>query len=230
MSVDVVLASDDSIAVIFDNRIDVSINRQVIGLRDTIADREYPGIIELVPSYHVLQIYFDTLSCDYNGLMQWVEESVKVLEKKNKCDEYPVKVVPVCYDKRVGLDIEEVCDHNNIDIETLVRLHCEQEYLVYMIGFTPGFPYLGGMNPKIATPRKATPRLKILSGSVGIAGEQTGIYPVNSPGGWQIIGRTPLKLFDSSSEVPFALNAGEKIRFESISYEEYLSLGGTENE
>lgn len=132
--------------------------------------------------------------------------------------------IPVLYGGEYGPDIENIATHNNLSIEEVIKIHTSGEYLVYMLGFTPGFPYLGGMDKRIATPRLKTPRTKIPGGSVGIAGEQTGVYPIESPGGWQLLGRTPLNFFDPNNEKPFLINAGEYIKFVQISEEEYHKI------
>lgn len=124
----------------------------------------------------------------------------------------------------MGPDIENVADHNGKTVEEVIRIHTSTEYLIYMLGFIAGFPYLGGMSKEIATPRLKSPRVKIDGGSVGIAGEQTGVYPVDSPGGWQLIGRTPLKLYDADREKPVLLEAGQYIKFRSITAEEYRKI------
>jgi len=121
----------------------------------------------------------------------------------------------------MGPDIENVAAHNKKTVEEVIKIHTSEEYLIYMLGFIAGFPYLGGMSKEIATPRLKSPRVKIDGGSVGIAGEQTGVYPVDSPGGWQLIGRTPLKLYDAEREKPVLLEAGQYIKFKSITQEEY---------
>lgn len=123
-----------------------------------------------------------------------------------------------------------MADHNKISQGEVIKIHTSMEYLIYMIGFTPGFPYLGGMNDKIATPRLQTPRTKIPVGSVGIAGNQTGIYPIESPGGWQLIGRTPVKLYDPYRKDPVLLNAGDYIKFVQIDEEEYENIEALERE
>ena len=121
----------------------------------------------------------------------------------------------------MGPDIENVASHNHKTVEEVIRIHTSEDYLIYMLGFIAGFPYLGGMSKEIATPRLKSPRVRIDGGSVGIAGEQTGIYPVDSPGGWQLIGRTPLKLYDADREKPVLLEAGQYIRFKSVTQAEY---------
>ena len=129
--------------------------------------------------------------------------------------------VPVLYGGEYGPDIENIASHNNLSVEEVIKIHTSGEYLVYMLGFTPGFPYLGGMDKRIATPRLTTPRTKIPAGSVGIAGEQTGLYPIESPGGWQLLGRTPLNFFDPMKENPFIVTSGQYIKFTAISKKEY---------
>ena len=130
-------------------------------------------------------------------------------------------VIPVVYGGEYGPDIDNVCQHTGLSREEVIARHSGREYLIYMLGFTPGFPYMGGMDETIATPRLKTPRTAIPAGSVGIAGAQTGVYPIQSPGGWQLIGRTPLKLFDMDRPDPFLLRAGQKVVFRPISEEEY---------
>ena len=129
--------------------------------------------------------------------------------------------IPVLYGGEMGPDIGNVAEHNGKTVDEVIKIHTSEEYLIYMIGFIAGFPYLGGMSKEIATPRLKSPRVKIDGGSVGIAGEQTGIYPVDSPGGWQLIGRTPLKLYDAEREKPVLLEAGQYIKFKSITQDEY---------
>ncbi|MDQ1233878.1 inhibitor of KinA [Paenibacillus sp. SORGH_AS306] len=132
--------------------------------------------------------------------------------------------IPVCYGNEYGPDLEYVATYNHLSVEEVIAIHCSCEYLIYAIGFAPGFPYMGGMSTKIATPRKATPRLVIPAGSVGIAGTQTGIYPLATPGGWQLIGRTPLTLFRPNQHPPVLLASGMSIRFRAIDEEEYHYL------
>jgi inhibitor of KinA len=132
--------------------------------------------------------------------------------------------IPVCYGGEFGPDLEEVAEHNGITPEEVIDIHSNGEYIVYMIGFAPGFPYIGGMSEKIAAPRRKNPRLKIPAGSVGIAGKQTGVYPIETPGGWQLIGRTPRKLFLPDGHTPSLLQAGDQIKFVQVSQEEFLKM------
>jgi len=132
----------------------------------------------------------------------------------------------VLYGGEAGPDLNFVAEHNGLTPEEVIRRHTAPAYLVYMLGFTPGFPYLGGMDESIAAPRLKTPRVRIPAGSVGIAGTQTGVYPIDSPGGWQLIGRTPLRLFDMEGENKFLLKAGQRVRFVPIDEGEFRRLGG----
>ncbi|MEG2984683.1 MAG: 5-oxoprolinase subunit PxpB, partial [Peptostreptococcaceae bacterium] len=158
---------------------------------------------------------------------------IKKLEKKIKTTdklEKNIVEIPVLYGGEFGPDIETVARHNNLSVEEVMDIHSKGEYLVYMLGFTPGFTYLGGMDNKIETPRLEIPRVKIPAGSVGIAGKQTGVYPIDSPGGWQLIGRTPIKLYDINKERPILLSAGDYVKFVPINkaeYEKMLNEGGT---
>jgi KipI family sensor histidine kinase inhibitor len=132
--------------------------------------------------------------------------------------------IPVCYGGEFGPDIDTVARTNQLRVSDVIELHCEPAYLIYMVGFTPGFPFLGGLSEKLHTPRLETPRSLVAEGSVGIANNQTGIYPIASPGGWQLIGRTPVKLFAPRRKHPFLYQAGDRIKFNPISVEEYTRL------
>ncbi len=137
--------------------------------------------------------------------------------------------IPVCYDTELGPDLNHVAQANGLTREEVIDLHTANEYLVYMIGFAPGFPFLGGMDERIATPRHGDPRAEIPAGSVGIAGKQTGVYPISTPGGWQLIGQTPLKLFSADREVPSLLKAGDRVTFKAISKSEFLRVKEVDN-
>ena len=132
--------------------------------------------------------------------------------------------IPTTYGGEYGPDIEFVAQHNNLTIEEVIDIHTSTNYLIYMLGFTPGFTYLGGLDKRIETPRLENPRTKIPAGSTGIAGKQTGIYPIESPGGWQLIGRTPVKLYDPFNDPPVILSAGDYVRFVRIDEEEFLRI------
>ena len=193
-------------------------------------------LIEIVPSYTSIAVFYDPVivhkqqeesKLPYELVRMRLEEILSVESSGEGKNERLIEI-PVCYGGELGPDLSFVAQHNQLSEEEVIELHSSGEYLVYMLGFAPGFPYIGGMNKKIAAPRKETPRLSIPARSVGIAGEQTGIYPIETPGGWQLIGRTPKELFLPDENPPALLQAGDRISFKPISYEEYLSLGGEE--
>jgi len=178
------------------------------------------GIVELIPAYNEIQVCYNPKKLSYTKLL----DKLKDLENKatNSISATTKLIyIPVCYEKDFAIDISEVAETNNITEQEVIKTHTDSEYLVYMLGFTPGFCYLGGMNKKIATPRKENPRNKIEAGAVGIAGNQTGIYPIDSPGGWQIIGKTPLKIFDPERNPEFLIEAGNSLKFYSITKIEF---------
>lgn len=206
------ISGDGAITVEFGNTISVEVNSKVRVLADAIAFEGFEGLIEVVPTYRSLTIHYDPLVISYDKAV----EIIKNIEQKSggffKQRSYIVEI-PVCYDDEFAPDLSFVATYNNMSVEDVIKKHISNDYLIYMIGFTPGFPYLGGMDTSIATPRLEKPRIKIEAGSVGIAGEQTGIYPVDSPGGWRIIGKTPIKIYDKDSERPVQLDMGDYIRF-----------------
>lgn len=220
-------AGDSAIAVEFGREIDLNINNQVAAMRTVIEaaidEGKIKGIVELVPTYGSLLVVYDQLAVGYAGLI----EQLKILAEGLEGVEIPdreVVEIPVVYGGEYGPDLGIVAQLNSLSEDEVIKRHSEAEYPIYMLGFVAGFPYLGGMDKSIAAPRKQTPRLKIPAGSVGIAGQQTGIYSVESPGGWQIIGRTPLKLYDADGEKPIFLRAGQSIRFKPITEAEYEAM------
>ncbi len=202
-----------------------SVSQKIVTIHKLIGQSGIRGVIESVPSYTGLMIYFDPLKIDFKALEELVTKLYnKVISGNSKVLSRLIRV-PVCYEKEFGLDIEIVANQSGLSNEEVIELHTRPEYLVHMIGFTPGFPYLGGLSKKLETPRKADPRLKVKAGSVGIAGIQTGIYPIESPGGWQIIGRTPLVLFKPEAKEPFLFKAGDYVIFKSITLTDYFNIG-----
>jgi inhibitor of KinA len=183
------------------------------------------GIREVVPTYRSLLVYFDPLVIS----RQTLAEKILQLLKENSATEVAANAgrvveIPVCYGGDFGPDIEFVANHNGLAVKEVVEIHTATPYKIYMLGFIPGFPYLGGMSERLNTPRLETPRTVIPAGSVGIAGTQTGFYPLESPGGWRIIGRTPLKGFDSQSENPFLFRAGDYLSFRSVTPADYTAI------
>jgi inhibitor of KinA len=220
---------DNAVRMRFGNAISEETNVHIRKIALLLEKEKIKGIIEWTPTYTSISVYYNSLVIDYKELCK----ILKKLQSRAETEKLPPAreiVVPTCYGGKFGPDLENVATTNNLTVEEVISIHSKPLYLVYMLGFSPGFPYLGGMDKHIATPRLATPRLKIEAGSVGIADVQTGIYSIDSPGGWQIIGKTPLKLFDVAGENPFLLQAGDTLRFKSITEEEYDSLKGGKHE
>jgi len=216
-------AGEKAVVIEFGNEISSDINIKVRSMMIAVQNYNWNFVDELIPTYRSLMIQYNPLLITYDVLIQKLQELEKNLSKIDIPSPNVIEI-PVCYGHEYGEDLLVVSEHNGIKVEDVINIHTSTNYLIYMIGFTPGFPYLGGMDEKIATPRLAKPRIKIDAGSVGIAGSQTGVYPVDSPGGWQIIGRTPVKLYDAERETPILLKTGDYIKFTSVSRDEYLKI------
>lgn len=214
---------DRGILVEFSAEISREVNEKVRGLDYTLQKEELQGVEEIIPTYRSLLIFFDPLSTDRKEIMSEVKSRAESIENMTFPDPRIVEI-PVKYGGEYGPDLEFVASYNNLKEDEVIDIHTGGEYRVYMLGFTPGFPYLGGMSEKIATPRLDSPREKIARGSVGIAGDQTGIYPLSSPGGWRLIGRTPLDLFSADREEPFLLQVGDILHFVSITEDRYREI------
>jgi len=218
-------AGEQGLVIEFGSTIDFGINSRVHQTAQLLKEKLTCEIIEVVPTYRSLMVYFNPLYIKRDDLIRKVEELLIIAATEAK-EQGNGKVVdiPVCYGGEYGPDIAFVAQHNGLSEEEVIQIHTSIPYPVYMLGFTPGFPYLGGMSERIATPRLEKPRTRIPAGSVGIAGSQTGLYPIESPGGWQLIGRTPVKAFNLDSAKPFLFEAGDYLRFVAISPEEYEQI------
>jgi inhibitor of KinA len=215
--VNILKAGDCGLVVDFGNLIDPAVNARVHRLARAIAQALPELASELVPTYRSLMVYFNPLQTRREALEARIRELLQgMAEATGQAEQATVVEIPVCYGGEYGPDLAHVAEHNGLGVEEVITIHTSKPYLVYMLGFTPGFPYLGGMSERIATPRLAQPRVAIPAGSVGIAGSQTGIYPIESPGGWQLIGRTPLRVFNPQAANPFLFAAGEYLRFAAI--------------
>lgn len=211
----------------FGDEINEEINKKIRAFCAYIDEHPFEGLIEYVPYFTSVSVIYEPLKiCNYSPfekvkkiLADMISNiDISIIGAEN------IVEIPVCYGGEFGPDIEHVAKINNITVDEVIKIHSEGKYLVYMIGFAPGFPYLGGMSKKIAAPRRESPRTAIPVGSVGIAGMQTGVYPIETPGGWQLIGRTPIKLFDLKGEPKSLLKSGDIAKFYPISYDEYLRL------
>jgi inhibitor of KinA len=194
-----------------------------------------PGIIELAPAYTSVAVFFDPIAITKSkvapdGILDWLTKKIQralTSRRRNlrKKTAGPCSIeIPVCYDPEFGFDLDRVAEHTKLSDREIIQLHSGSEYRVACIGFVPGFPFLAGLATQLATPRRDTPRKEIPPGSVGIGGAQTGIYPLRSPGGWNLIGRTPLKLFDPLKNPPTLLHPGDRVRIRAITREEFQSL------
>lgn len=219
-------AGDRAVMMILGDAIDEGINRRVVALGRKVAGSGRLDILEVVPAFASLLVYYDPLLTGYNEIVRVL---AAIASDLNVAAEGAARIVeiPVCYGGSYGEDLPFVAKHTGMSEQEVIELHCSRDYRIYMLGFLPGFPYLGGLDKRLATPRLDNPRIRIPAGSVGIGGNQTGIYPLESPGGWQLIGRTPLCLYrpERGGEIPY--DVGDLIRFIPISiqtFEEIQSL------
>lgn len=224
-SVRFLTAGEQGLVVELGDAIDPAVNAGVHRLAAVLSGAAYPGILQMVPTYRSLMIYYDPLVISRRRLTDLIRETIPRCRAMVPRDhEVKTITVPVCYGGEMGPDLDFVARHNSLTPAEVVEIHASPRYLVYMLGFLPGFPYLGGMKDSIAAPRLESPRPVIETGSVGIAGGQTGIYPMQSPGGWRIIGRTPLRPFESGREKHFLFSPGDYIQFKPVSVDEYIKI------
>lgn len=216
-------ASDCSLSVEFDNAISEEINRQVLSFAAAVEAARLPGVVELVPAYRSVTVHYRP---EVMGYARMYEQLTRILEHFTEAQTPPAETirVPVLYGGSFGPDLAYVAALHGMSEAEVVELHTAPEYLIYMLGFLPGFCYLGGLDERLNTPRLTAPRVAIPAGAVGIAGAQTGIYPLPSPGGWQLIGQTPLRLYDPHRARPILLDAGMRLRFYPIDRAEYDRL------
>ena len=224
------LAGDRGLLVEFGDAITPEINQSVRAMTFALEAAVVPGVREVIPTYRSVVVVYDPLTTNPSLLSSKIlslHEGLARIETPAPKE----SVIPVCYGGEYGPDITFVAEHNRIGIDDVIRLHSEPSYPIYMLGFSPGFPFLGGLSEKLHTPRLTSPRTRVPAGSVGIANNQTGIYPIASPGGWQLIGRSPARLFDPERPEPFLLRAGDTLRFEPITPGEYQrrAVGGEDD-
>jgi KipI family sensor histidine kinase inhibitor len=210
------------LVVEFGNTIDLEINRRVHALARALAEDFLFGLGEAVPSYRSLLVHYDPLQLSYADVESFVSEVLLRCEDEEPPEPRLVEI-PTVYGGEHGPDIDFVAEHSGLTASDVIRLHSEAAYTVYMLGFTPGFPYLGSLPEILSTPRLETPRQRVPAGSVGIAGAQTGVYPLATPGGWRLVGWTPVVLFDPARTPPALLQPGDQVRFVPVTAEEASS-------
>lgn len=216
----IVPAGDSALFVEFDERIDEAVNRRAIDLAEAVQAAGLAGVRDVVPTYRSVAVYFDPLRTDYDALMARIEHELGRPPVALSKSAAPIRI-PVCYGSELGPDLQSVAAFARMSADEVVRLHTAKTYRVFMLGFVAGFAYMGTVDERIAIPRHSTPRVRVPLGSVGIAGVQTGIYPAETPGGWQLVGRTPVKPFDPGRAAPFLMKAGDAVQFFAITREEY---------
>jgi len=221
----VVAAGDSVLVVEFEERIDPAINARAIALAESLQAAGIAGVRDVVPTYRSVAVYFDPLRTSYDVLLGRVERDAAQPPPAASAAPTPIRI-PVCYGGDFGPDLAEVARFAGLGEDEVVALHSAATYRVFMLGFVPGFAYMGVVDERIAAPRHSTPRVRVPRGSVGIAGVQTGVYPAETPGGWQLIGRTPLKPFDPERAEPFLMKAGDAVRFDAIDRAEFDRLHG----
>lgn len=221
----IVPASDSALLVSFGDAISAEAHHRVMSLFRTLKGMEDARIRNLHPAYSSLLIDFDPLRLTHNELAHLIaplaEAASSHIPRDNPCTE-----LPVCYDREFAPDLPAVAQYSGMTEEQVIKLHSKSNYFVYFLGFSPGFAYLGGLADCLHVPRLTTPRKRVIAGSVGLAGAQTGIYPNHSSGGWQLIGRTPLRMFDPHIDPPSRLQPGDRVRFRRIERDEFDRLLG----
>ena len=210
---------DSAVAVEFGDRIDRAVSERVLALHDRLTQKPPPGVVELVPTFRSLMVHYDPLRTSRAELTQLLERTLRGLEGTSpKARRWSI---PVCYDPAYGLDLREVASRTGLDATEVIARHCSVAYHVYMIGFTPGYPYMGDLPAELELPRREDPRTQVPAGSVAIATSMTAVYTLPSPGGWHILGRTPAPLWDWTRNPPALLAPGDKVTFVPIAADEF---------
>lgn len=221
--ISILTAGDSSLLIQFGNEISPEINQRIKATVQLMREQHIEGVLDVIPAFCSLLINYDPRVISYSEITKRMRKLLKV-ETKAGDEKKKVFEIPVCYGGKYGPDLAYIAEHAGMTEEEVIALHSSKDYLIYMLGFLPGFCYLGGLDERLHTPRLATPRIKIDAGSVGIGGSQNGIYPMDSPGGWQLMGMTPVKTYDPEREVPILVEAGDYIRFVPVDEEEYLRI------
>ncbi|KFL33998.1 MULTISPECIES: 5-oxoprolinase subunit PxpB [unclassified Sulfurospirillum] len=219
------IASESSVIVYFGTSIDPVISQEVQKAYHALKAKAQESFYEIIPSYASLMVSYDVMRFSFDAVCEIIENSIHQAESI-AVSEPKIITIPVYYGREVGLDLELLAQEKNLSAEEIIALHVNEVYTVYAIGFAPGFAYLGEIDARLATSRLASPRKAVPKGSVSIADRQTAVYPTQSPGGWKVLGRTPTAMFDASYDGLSLLHVGDHVRYQSISKEEFLSLGG----
>jgi KipI family sensor histidine kinase inhibitor len=214
---------DSSLLVEFGKEISPDINRKITAAVQLLKEQHIEGVVDLIPAFCSLLINYDPRVISFEEIRERVQAIIK-LDARAGEQRKRIYEIPVCYGGAYGPDIANIAKHARLTEEEVIQIHSSRDYLIYMLGFLPGFCYLGGLDERIHTPRLANPRVKINAGSVGIGGSQTGIYPLDSPGGWQLMGMTPVKTYDPARETPILVEAGDYIRFVPIDEAEFQRI------
>lgn len=227
--------SEYAVSIVFGDEMNTSTINNIRSFDKWLGQHPFAGMYQTVAGYTTLSVFFDTVTVmnedqvtgrtAYDKVCGYLQNLYNGFVMPEILSTPDIVTVPVCYGGTFGPDLDELADHHQLSAAEAVQRHAEAVYEVSMIGFMPGFAYLAGLDDKLATPRKSTPRPCVAAGSVGIAGRQTGIYPLQSPGGWQIIGRTPLRLFDPGRAHPSLLKVGDRVKFKAISATEFERFG-----
>lgn len=217
---------DEAIVIEVGNEISKEATKLVQSITSQIEGESNSSIVEVIPAFTTVTVFYEvTPQFKFADIKRLLEKYIKEIKSTKALEQRTIEI-PVCYGGDYGPDLEFVASHNQLTIDEVISIHSKGTYEVNMIGFAPGFPFVGGMSESIATPRRSTPRIRIPARSVGIAGMQTGVYPIETPGGWQLIGRTPIDLFLPNKDIPSLLQAGDRIIFTPISEAEYKSWEG----
>lgn len=219
----ILTAGDSSILIEFGKEISPKVNARITAVVQLMKEQHIEGVVDVIPAFTSLLVNYDPRVSSYAKIRKRLEKLLTI-EIEATASTSKIIEIPVCYGGEFGPDLEYIAEHAGLPAEEVIRIHSSRDYLIYMLGFLPGFSYLGGLDERIHTPRLANPRIKIRAGSVGIGGSQTGIYPLDSPGGWQLLGMTPVKTYDPDREIPILYDAGDYIRFVPVTEEEYLQI------
>lgn len=219
----ILTAGDSSLLIEFGKEISQEINQKISATVQLMKEQHIEGVVDMIPAFCSLLVNYDPRVISYGEIKERIQALVRVDAKAGETRRR-IFEIPVCYGGEYGPDIANIAEHAGLSQEEVIALHSSKDYLIYMLGFLPGFTYLGGLDERLHTPRLANPRIKIAAGSVGIGGSQTGIYPLDSPGGWQLMGMTPVKTYDPFREIPILVEAGDYIRFVPVDEAEYIRI------